>query len=179
MNLDNYENTYEHSRSIIVRMLWYLINHTLFRSFIPVSHSLKCFILRAFGAEIGVGVVIKPRVNIKFPWCLEIGDNSWIGEDVWIDNLGQVKIGKNCCISQGAFLLTGNHDYTSYKFNLLVKDIEIKDCSWIGAKAIVCPGVIVGGNAVLSVSSVATKSLDDNYIYQGNPATKKKMRFLK
>ncbi len=56
---------------------------------------LKCSILRLFGAKIGKKVVIKPGVNVKYPWFLEIGDFSWIGEDVWIDNLGKVKIGAN------------------------------------------------------------------------------------
>ena len=62
------------------------------------------------------GVVIKPNVKIKYPWNLYIGNNSWLGEKVWIDNLDIVSVGNNCCISQGAYLLTGNHDYRSEYF---------------------------------------------------------------
>src|SRR5690242_9560833 len=83
----------------------------------------KVFLLRLFGASVGKGVVIKPRVTIKYPWFLTIGNHSWIGENVWIDNLGKVAIGSNVCLSQGSMLLTGNHDYTKSTFDLMVKEI--------------------------------------------------------
>ena len=72
---------------------------------------IKVALLRAFGANIGKGLVIKNNVIIKSPWYLTIGDNCWLGEGCWIDNLDRVTIGSNVCISQGAMLLTGNHDY--------------------------------------------------------------------
>ena len=84
------------------------------------SSGLKKFILKLFGAKIGRGVVIKPGVNIKYPWKLFIGDYSWIGEKVWIDNLANVVIGRSVCISQGAMLLTGNHNYAAKEFDLMV-----------------------------------------------------------
>ena len=64
-----------------------------------------------FGAKIGKGVIIRPGVSVKYPWKLQIGDNTWIGENVWIDNLSNIIIGKNVCVSQGAMLLSGNHNY--------------------------------------------------------------------
>ena len=119
-------------------------------------------------------MVIKPGVNIKYPWHLTIGDNSWIGENVWIDNLADVRIGQNCCISQGAMLLCGNHDYMKAGFDLLTGEIVLKDGAWVGAKAVVCPGVTMGAGSVLTVGSVATKDLIEDGIYQGNPAVLKK-----
>ena len=59
------------------------------RSWFPIS-GFKRFLLRLFGAKIGKGVVIKPCVNIKYPWKLRIGNYVWIGENVWIDNLDTV-----------------------------------------------------------------------------------------
>lgn len=109
-------------------------------------------------------------VNIKYPWYLTIGDNTWIGEQVWIDNLIEVTIGSNVCISQGAMLLTGNHDYSSVSFDLKVGSIVLEEGVWIGAKSVVCPGVTCASHAVLSVNSVATKNLLAYQIYQGNPA---------
>ncbi len=123
--------------------------------------------------------MIKPNVKIKYPWNLVIHDYVWIGENVWIDNLAKVTIGGNVCISQGAMLLTGNHDFTKTTFDLIVKPIEIEDGVWIGAKSIVCPGVKCFSHAVLSVNSVATKNLDSNSIYKGNPAVKIKERIIK
>lgn len=143
----------------------------------PISKS-RTFSLKLFGAKVGKSVVIKPGVNVKYPWHLSIGDYSWIGEDVWIDNLADVKIGSNCCISQGAMILCGNHDYKSETFDLIVKPITLEDGSWVGAKSVVCPGVTLHESAILSVGSVATKDLDPNTIYQGNPAIPKRHRFM-
>lgn len=135
-------------------------------------------LLRLFGARVGKSVVIKPHVRIKYPWKLSIGDYTWIGEDVWIDNLDEVCIGANCCVSQGAFLLCGNHNYTKSTFDLMIGAITLEDGSWIGAKSTVCPGVTVGSHAVLSVGSVATKTLEPYGIYSGNPAMKVKERVI-
>jgi len=137
---------------------------------------MKILLLKLFGASVGNGVVIKPNVNIKYPWFLRIGDYSWIGEDVWIDNLAKVEIGSHVCISQGAFLLCGNHDYTKPSFDLMVKPIIIEDGVWVGAKSVVCPGVTCFSHAILSVGSIATKNLEAYSIYQGNPAQKIKER---
>jgi len=129
-----------------------------------------------FGAKIGANVIIKPNVNIKYPWFLKIGSNTWIGEGVWIDCLTIVEIGDNVCLSQGAFILSGNHDYGKTTFDLIVKPIRIENGSWIGAKAIVTQGVNVGSHAVLTAGSIATRSMDSYSIYQGNPAKKVKKR---
>ncbi len=157
-------------------LLWYFINVFVFKTSIFPINSLKVFFLKLFGASVGTGVVIKPSVNIKFPWKLVIGDYAWIGEHVWIDNLTNVYIGKSACISQGAYLLTGNHNFSVTTFDLVLKEITIENGVWIGAKAIVCPGVICKSHSVLTVASVATKDLEPYGIYQGCPATKIKER---
>lgn len=131
---------------------------------------VKVLLLRAFGARIGRGLVIKNRVNIKLPWKLKVGNHVWLGEDAWIDNLNNVLLGDNVCISQGALLLTGNHDYTTAAFYYRNAPVVVEDGAWIGAKAVVCPGVVVGSHAILTVGSIATKAMEAYGIYQGNPA---------
>jgi putative colanic acid biosynthesis acetyltransferase WcaF len=131
-----------------------------------------------FGAKIGTGVIIKPAVNIKYPWNLEIGNHSWLGEKVWIDNLVKVTIGNNVCLSQGAMLLTGNHNYKRQAFDLIVEGIKLEDGVWIGAKSLVCPGVTCFSHSVLSAQSVATINLDAYFIYSGNPAQKIRERII-
>lgn len=161
---------------VLKRTLWYYVNLLFFISpVLPIS-SLKVALLRIFGAKIGRGVVIKPAVNIKYPWKLSIGDFSWIGEKAWIDNLDQVSIGSNCCISQGAMLLCGNHNFKKAGFDLITKPIVLKDGAWIGAHSVVCPGVICKSHSVLAVNSVATADMEPYFIYQGNPAVKTKER---
>ena len=130
------------------------------------------------GAKIGKGVFIKPSVNIKYPWNLTIGDDTWIGEGVWIDNLGKVSIGSNVCISQDSMLMCGNHNYKKSAFNLMVGGITIEDGVWVGAKCLVCPGVTLHSHAVLAVGSVASTDLETYSIYRGNPAVKIKDRII-
>ncbi len=180
-DLSRYNNDWykaEIGASSTKQFVWYFVNIIFFKNSLNPFSGVKCFLLKLFGATIGKNVLIKPAVNIKYPWKLVIGDHSWIGEGVWIDNLAKVSIGKNVCVSQGAMLLTGNHDYKKTTFDLLVKDILLEDAVWIGAQALVCPGVICKTHAVLTAKSVATKNLEAFCIYQGNPAVLVKERVL-
>jgi putative colanic acid biosynthesis acetyltransferase WcaF len=161
------------------RLLWYAVSWFCFESGILLPYGFKRSMLRSFGARIGQGVVIKPHVQIKYPWKLSVADHAWIGEHVWIDNLDEVTIGKHACISQGALILCGNHDFTRTSFDLMVKPIQIGDGAWIGARTTVTQGVEVGRHAVLTVGSIATSDLEANGIYQGNPAVKVKIRVIK
>jgi len=177
-DLSLYKSTYRPGRNPIIRIFWYFTNALFFMNpFFPVS-SFKSFLLKLYGAKIGKGVVIKPSVNIKYPWRLKIGNNVWIGENVWIDNLADVNIGDNVCISQGAMLLTGSHDYTKVSFDVIVGEIVLEEGVWIGAQSVVYPGVTCKSHAILGVSSVATKDLDEYYIYHGNPAVKISKRII-
>lgn len=159
-------------------VLWYPINYYLFDSPIPWPSRLKVSILRLFGAEIGKGVVIKPNVRIKNPWRLRMGNHSWIGESVWIDNMEDVVIGRHVNLSQGVILLTGNHDYTHSGFPFRLAKITLEDGVWIGARSIVCPGITCHSHAVLSVNSVASKPLQPWTVYAGNPAVPVRPRVM-
>ncbi len=123
-------------------------------------------------------MTIKPGVNVKYPWHLTIGHETWLGENVWIDCLVPTYIGSNVCISQGAMLLTGNHNYKKTTFNLIVKSIVLEDGVWIGARAVVNPGVTAASHAMLTTGSIATKNLDAYTVYQGNPAVKIRARII-
>ncbi|WP_338875722.1 WcaF family extracellular polysaccharide biosynthesis acetyltransferase [Spirosoma sp. SC4-14] len=160
-------------------IVWFMVNAVLINSYLPLPMVFKRFILKLFGAKMGKGVVIKPGVNIKYPWFLELGNYVWIGEKVWIDNLSQVVIGDHSCLSQGAMILTGNHDYRRSTFDLTTRPITLDDGVWIGAKAIVCAGVRCHSHAVLSVNSVATRDLEEYGIYQGNPAILVRKRIIR
>jgi putative colanic acid biosynthesis acetyltransferase WcaF len=158
--------------------LWLVTSLFLFR-LCPFSFSLlKAAVLRAFGARIGRGVTIKPQVKITFPWKLTVGDHVWLGEECWLLNLERIEIGSHVCISQRAFLCTGNHDYKSPTFNLRVEPITVGDGAWLGAASWVGPGVNVGTHGVLSAGSVASQSLKENWIYAGNPAVAVRPRLI-
>ena len=160
----------------VKQLFWYFVNVLCFINPLNPMSSLKVRLLRLFGAKVGKGVVIKPSVNIKYPWKLTIGDHTWIGENAWIDNLADVNIGSDCCLSQGSMLLCGNHNFKKTTFDLMVSDIILEDGAWIGAHSVVCPGVICRSHSVLAVNSVATRNLEEYSIYQGNPAILVKCR---
>lgn len=127
------------------RAAWYLLNALFFQGPILglVPSRMKSALLRGFGARVGKGLTIKPRVSIKSPWFLEIGDHCWIGEGVWIDNHTKVTIGSSVCISQGAYIFTGNHDWNDPAFAFFCRPIEIGDGVWITAFQKIPPGTVV------------------------------------
>ena len=170
INLAQYNNDWYQPGPAWKRLAWMLVSGIFFKTGLFPFYGFKASLLKAFGAKVGKGLVIKPHVSIKYPWFLEIGEYCWLGEGVWIDNLGKVSIGSHVCISQGAYLLCGNHDYRKSNFELIVKNIVLEDGVWIGAKSIVAPGVVAGNHAVLTAGSVATGKLEPYAIYQGNPA---------
>lgn len=177
VDLSTFNNAwYKPGGSAILRFAWYFINVLFFINPAMPVNKLKIWLLKLFGAKIGRGVLLKPGINIKYPWHLEIGNHAWIGENVWIDNLVPVYIGNHVTLSQGAMLLTGSHDYKAQTFDLLVKQINLEEGVWIGSQAIVCPGVTCRSHSVLAVGSVATQDLEPYFIYQGNPAEKKRRR---
>lgn len=177
-DLSKYNNDWYKPGSAIKRLFWFWIQALFFHSKLFPFSGLFKFWLRLFGAKIGKGVVVKPGVTVKYPWKLEIGNYSWIGENAWIDNLDLVKIASHVCISQGAMLECGNHDYSKQTFDLMVAPIHLEDGVWIGAKAFVGPGTICKNHSVLSANSRAPKSLEAYGIYAGNPAVKIKERTI-
>ncbi len=177
VDLASFSNpNFSHGRSFIVRIVWIIFCSLFFNTWIPFPSIFKVVLLRFFGAHIGKGVVIRTHVRIKHPWSLSIGDNVWIGESVWIDNLVEVNIGSNVCLSQGAFLFTGNHDYKSSSFDLITRPIDIENGVWIGADALVGPGVRCHSHSILVSGSATFANLEAYSIYQGNPAVIKRKR---
>ena len=156
---------------------WYLFKMVFFLSAFPFPNFVKIKLLRLFGAKIGVGVTIKPRVNIHFPWKLEIGNDVWIGEEVFILNFEKAIIGNNVCVSQRAFLCGGNHDFKQPSMPYRNGTINLLDGAWVGASCFVGPGVTIGIDTVVTAGSIVTGSLEGNGIYRGNPAVFIKSRW--
>jgi putative colanic acid biosynthesis acetyltransferase WcaF len=154
------------------RALWVIVEALVLLNPVVTSYGLKRWLLRRFGAHIGRNVIIKPGVHVKYPWRLSVGDNSWLGERCWIDNFVQVAIGANVCISQGAYLCTGNHDWSDPAMTRFVQPVMVKDGAWVAAFVRIAPGVTVGENAVISLGSTLMQDADADGIYSGNPASR-------
>jgi putative colanic acid biosynthesis acetyltransferase WcaF len=180
VSLGAYNNAWYHpGRSRLWRAAWFFLGSPILRSSLLPSSGLRVRLLRAFGARIGKGVVIKPGVQVKYPWHLVVGDHCWLGETCWIDNLSTVSLGNNVCISQGAYLCTGNHDWKDPAFGLRVAPIHLHEGCWVGAKAVLLPGVVLGRYAIASAGSVVSRLVPDFEIHAGNPAQFAKQRVIR
>ena len=167
----------DRGRAKWVEGCWYVCKMVFFLSAFPWPNQLKCFVLKFFGARIGVGVKIKPRVNIHFPWKLEIGDHVWIGEEAWILNFEKIIIGSHSCISQRAFLCTGNHNYRCIDMPYKNSPIHIGEGAWIGAQVFLGPGVNVGKEAVVTAGSIVSRDVPAESVYGGVPFGPTKSRW--
>lgn len=160
---------FKRTRSRFVEALWIVLEFFLVSHPLQVSSQVRAQVLRMFGADIGTNVIMRPRLRVKFPWNLKVGDNCWIGEGVWIHNQGSVTLEDNVVISQNTFITTGAHDvYRS--MDLVIKPVRVRRGAWVTARCIVLQGVEVGENAVATPGSVINKSLLPEGIYGGNPA---------
>lgn len=161
----------------VKEILWYFTKLLFFLTSFPWPSSFKRGLLRLFGATVGNGLVLKPRVNIHMPWKLEIGNDVWIGEEAFLLNFEKLTIGNNVCVSQRAFLCGGNHNFSDPTMQYRNGPITLQDGCWVGASVFVGPNVTIGTDTVVSVCSVVTKSLPANGVFKGDPATFVKLRW--
>lgn len=140
-------------RPLPVMALWLLVEALLVTNPLQVSSGIRTRALRAFGARIGRGVIIRPRVRVKFPWKLEVGDRSWIGEGVWFHNQDRVRIGADVVLSQETFVTTGSHR-ARRDMGLVTRPVEIDDGAWLTTRCIVLGGTRVGRSALARPGTV-------------------------
>jgi putative colanic acid biosynthesis acetyltransferase WcaF len=162
-----------------VEAAWVIIRSAIFENGPFRLDGLRRNVLLKFGARIGTGGVLRRGLRITFPWRLEVGDNCWLGEDAWLLNLAAIRLGANVCISQRAFLCTGNHDWSSRSLALTTAPITVEDGAWIGAAAFVGPGVTIGTECVVTAGSVVTHDLPPHTICSGNPCRPVKDRKIR
>ena len=174
----SHPGAYRPGRPYAVRVAWLLVEALVFLNPLVVSYRLKAWLLRLFGARVGAGLLTKPGVHVKYPWRLTVGDNCWLGERSWIDNMEDVTLGSNVVVSQGAYLCTGNHDWSDPVMPLAPRPIVVEDGAWIGAFAKVAPGRTIARGSVLVVGAVALEDTEPWGVYTGNPAEKIGVRRL-
>ena len=166
-------------KSIFSVQIWWIVQSTLFRLSPQFMYGWRRFLLRLFGAKIGGNVLIRPTVKVLYPWKLNIGDWSWIGDDVNLYNMANINIGGNCVISQKSYLCTGSHNHTQPSFDIFAKPIDINDEVWVASDVFIAPGVTIGMGAVVGFRSTVNKDLPPKMICYGNPAKAIKPRQTK
>lgn len=153
----------------LARLLWSSVQATLFRFSPRPFHSWRNFLLRLFGASVGRGAHIYPKVNIWAPWNLKIGDEAGVGDRVILYSQGQISIGSRAVVSQGAHLCAGTHDYNNPCFPVVTKPITIGSNVWIAAEVFIHPGVEIGEGAVIGARSVVIADMPQWMVCSGFP----------
>ncbi len=166
-------------RSSVVVQAWWIVQSMLFATSPQFMYGWRRFLLRAFGAKIGRGVIIRPSVRITYPWKLTVGDYAWIGDDVDLYTLGEIRIGANAVVSQRSYLCTGSHDYQISSFDIYAKPIVIEDEAWVATDVFIAPGVTIGRGAVIGARSTVLEDMPAGMICVGYPAKPIKARVMK
>ncbi len=157
-------------RSLLVVQLWRIVSATLFRFSPRRADGWRRLLLRAFGAGVGSGALIRPSARIVYPWQVRIGPRAWIGEDVTLYSFAMIDIGADAVISQNSYLCAGSHDYRDRSFPIFGKPIVIGSECWIGADVFVGPGVTIGRGAVVGARASVFSDLAELTVSAGNPA---------
>lgn len=159
-NLQLFNNNFAGKKSVSTMASWVFVQGLFF--VVPGFPSiLKRVVLRIYGGKIGKRVLLRRGVRIHFPWNLEIGDDCWIGDEVWFINHEKITIGSNVCISQRSIICSGGHDFRSASLAYAHKPVVINDGAWVCLDAKVLPGVTIGECSVVSAGEIARKSLPD------------------
>ena len=160
---------YNRGRSDLIVMLWWLVQAIAFPLSLHNLNNFRCMLLRLFGAKIGRGVVIRPTSRFTYPWKVEIGDYSWIGDDVVFYSVDRIIVGSHCVISQKSYLCTGSHDIEDSSFCLIAAQIRIGNGAWIASDCFIAAGVDIGSNSVIGARSNVMKSIPVRQVAWGNP----------
>ncbi len=157
-------------RSLLAVQLWRIVSATLFRFSPRRANGWRRFLLRAFGAEVGTAVLVRPSARIVYPWQVRIGSRAWIGEDVTLYSFAMIDIGADAVVSQNSYLCAGSHDYRDLSFPIFGKPITIGPECWIGADVFVGPGVRIGRGTVVGARASVFSDLAELTVSAGNPA---------
>ena len=154
----------------IRRLLWSMVQGTLYRYSFHTWSNWRAMLLRLFGARIGKRCIIRRTSRVYYPWLLEVGELAIIGDKAEVYNLGAITIGDRAMVSQEAYLCAGTHDHAPWGLPLVTKPISIGNDAWICARAFIGPGVKVGDGAVVGACAVVTRDVAAWMIVGGNPA---------
>lgn len=156
-------------KELFFRLLWGG-GKLIFRLTPRPCFGLRRAILRIFGAKIGLNVNIYPSAFIYYPWNLEVGDDSSIGEWALVYNLGKISVGERTTISQRVHLCAGTHNYQDPAMPLIKSEISVGDEVWVCADAFVGPSVKIARRAIVAAASVVIKDVGEELIVGGNPS---------
>ena len=170
IDLSKYDQSwFDRGRPMWFIFLWWLVQGIVFPLTPHNFYGFRCWLLRLFGAKVGKNVFFRSTARVVYPWKVEIGDYSWIGDDVCFYSLDHIKVGSHCVISQKTYLCTGSHNFKEINFDLITKTVEIGNGVWIAADCFIAPGVKIGANSVIGARSSVFNNIPHEQVAWGNP----------
>jgi putative colanic acid biosynthesis acetyltransferase WcaF len=149
---------------LFVESAWIIVKCLFFLTPLPWDNRLKASMLRLFGATVGKGLVIRPRVNIHFPWKLTLGRHCWIGERCEILNMEPVIIKDYSALAHDVYIAAGSHDIASISMRYKNKPVIIEQGVWIATRVFVGPGVRIGANCVVGAGCIVTDDMEESSV---------------
>lgn len=134
------------------------------------SHTFRLFCYRLAGMKVGKGSKIHMWANFFNPPGIKIGQDTIIGDHCFLDGRAELKIGSHVAIASQVLIYNSEHDIDSEDFHPIEEPVEIGDYVFIGARAIILPGVKISKGAVVAAGAVVTKDIPPGKIVGGVPA---------
>jgi putative colanic acid biosynthesis acetyltransferase WcaF len=163
------QSNFDRGRPGWLILVWWFVQAIAFPLTPHPFNRIRRWLLRLFGAKIGRGVIIRPTARFTYPWKIEIGDYSWIGDEAVLYSLDRIAIGQHCVISQKSYLCTGTHDPQDPAFRLITASVIVNNGVWIAADCFVGPGVEIGANALIGARSSVFKDMPAGFVCTGTP----------
>ncbi len=175
-DLKNYSYNLKRERALFFIQFYHIVYLLLIRPTPKFLYSWRRIIYRLLGANIGEGVRISSSAKLLYPWNIEIGEYSWIGDNVELYSVDKIIIGKNVALAHNIFVSTAAHDVYDIHFNTIIKPVIIEDEVWVAGNVFVNMGVILERGVVIGAGSIVTKNMPEGYMCVGNPARPIKRR---
>jgi len=166
---DAYSSPWKRSEALKIR-IWEVVWILLIRWLPKKASGWYKMWLRIFGCNIKNRAFIHPSAKIYAPWLFTIGDRSCLGFKCEIYNLGSVEIGERVTMAQYSYVCNGTHNLSDERLQLMVGDVKIGNDVFVGAKAMILPGLIIADGCVIGAGSVLANNTEEMGIYAGNPA---------
>ena len=130
-------------------------------------------LLRELLGGVGELVVVQPPFRCDYGIRITIGAGTFVNYDCVMLDAAPIEIGAACQLAPRVQLLTATHPIDPEPRRLgweYAKPITIGDNVWLGAGAIVCPGVTIGSDTVVGAGAVVTRDLPSGVVAFGTPA---------
>ncbi len=134
------------------------------------SHFFRLLMYQLAGLKIGKGSRIHIGARFFYPANIKIGQDTIIGDNIFLDGRDSLVIGNHVDIASGVMIYNSEHDINAEDFQATIAPVKIEDYVFIGPRAIILPGVNIGKGAVVAAGAVVTKDVPEFVIVGGVPA---------